>query len=110
MALDLTQDAAVYLSDFGEAVVYRPRAGQPRPIRALVDRSPPAPVAEAPGALAPRIRLVVRNDDRLGVSSREVDTGGDRVEVAVRLGRAPESLAVVRVAAQDAGLVELEAR
>lgn len=117
MAIDLANDAGVFLNDFAEAVVYRPLVGPPRSIQAIVDREPPAWLreppawlAEADGVLVPQLHVVVRNDEAAGIGADEVDTGGDRVDVPVRVGGTAVTKNVVRIVQQDAGLLRLEVR
>jgi hypothetical protein len=116
MTLDLAADAALFLTDFAEAVIYKPRptlavpAPAPRTIQAIVDRNPPAFLMEADGFSVPTIHLVVRNSASAGISSAEVDTGGDQVDVPVRLGEAAVTKSIVRIVQQDAGILRLEVR
>ena len=51
----------------------------------------------------------VRNDAALGISSAEVDLGGDKVDLALRLGLAAQPHSIARIVSQDAGMLVLEA-
>jgi len=110
MAIDLAGDAGLFLADFAESVVYRPRTGAPRTIQAIVDRSPPGPIAEAPGAQAPTLRLDVLNDSEAGIRAADLDTGGDRVDVAVRPGGPVTTRRIVLLLDGDEAMLRLEVR
>jgi len=108
MTLDLTGDAQTFLHDFGETVTYKPRSGKPRAIKAVVDRSPPAPVE--PGAIAPLATITVANDQHEGIASDQLDTGGDEVDMAVRVGAEPTTRTITALLDQDDGMITLEVR
>jgi len=110
MTLPLKTDAEGLFAadDFVEWVEYLPREGRARTIRAVVERSPPEPLDGAPGGVKPSMVLVVLNDEQAGVGSREVDTGGDRVRVPSRIGRAAEEHRILDVAQNDEGTLELK--
>lgn len=80
-----------HLEGWGETVVYRPRGGVPRPVTALVDRSPPAIPAGGLETVTPNLVLTFEADAVRGVLPAELDTGGDQVEVALRKGGPPET-------------------
>jgi len=109
VAIDLT-DADVFFSDFAEAVIYRPHAGRPRSILAVVDREPPAFLAEANGPQTPGLHVIVRNNATEGISAAELDTGLDTIDVASRVGGEVTTRSIVRLVQQDAGLLRLEVR
>ena len=118
MIYDLAQDAVAFLTDFSETVTYHPASGESRQIKAVVDRSPPADLPGAPaGALAPKATIAVANrataisDDTIGgISTSELDTGGDMIALAVRIGQDPTQRPLKRVVNQDAGMITLEVR
>jgi hypothetical protein len=116
MTLPLAADGALFLADFAETIVYKPRPTQtvpspaPRTITALVDREPPAFLLEADGLAVPTVHVIVRNSATTGISSSEVDTGGDQMDVALRLGQAAATKRIVRIVSHDAGLLRLEVR
>ena len=112
MPPDLKADADSFLStdDFAEKVKYVPRTGRPRVIVAIVDRNPPATITEIPGAKAPVIWLHAKNDQIEGIDPKLLDTGGDRVEVAQRVGGVKAARSITSVVRQDAGMVTLEVR
>lgn len=107
--IDLAADAAAHFGDFEESIVYRPRVGSTRNIVAIVDRSPPAPLGP-PGTLAAQLTVAVMNSAVVGISAGELDTGGDSIDVALRVGGTPETRRITRIAEQDAGMLVLEVR
>lgn len=101
------------LSDHKETIVYRPNGGRPRSIRAIVDRNPPEPIEEVPQALAPKLVLTVLNNERTGISSHQaaaIDTGGDTVDVAVRVGGEVTTRPIAKILRHDDATVEVEVR
>lgn len=78
----------------GEAVVYQPRTGAPRPIQATVIRNPPASNNLSGQDVAPRMTVLVSNDAATGISSTELDTGGDKILVAYRKGTTAQAYAI----------------
>jgi len=83
-----------------ETVVYRPVGGDSRQIQAVVDRDAPAEAAGNNATGLP-LRLTVLNDGSLGVSSAELDRGGDGFDVPELPGRATARRLVVRVESAD---------
>jgi hypothetical protein len=78
----------------GEQVTYHPRSGDARVIRAVVRRNALSPLAEA-SVLSQDLHIGFLNrsmsaaddpDGFGGVSTAELDTGGDMVEIADRVG------------------------
>ena len=114
MTLDLTIDAATFLADFGEDVIYTPRDGRPRTITAVVDRNPPSAIPEVVGAagggLAQRFVISVANDELTGIAPDRLDTGGDAVHIAPRIGEALEEFRIAGIVSQDPGMIQLEVR
>mgnify|MGYP001493654728 CR=1 FL=1 len=102
MPLDLASDAAVYVADFAESIVYRPLSGIPRTIQALVTRG--SPESMQPHGVAPRFTIMVRNNHRYGIASDEIDTGGDCVDA---VGFEPPGLPEIHVPGHDAVVIVL---
>ncbi len=98
-------DAALDAS--GETIIYKPGGVGSRSIEAIVDRQPPASVPPAPQGRSPAFVIVVKNSSTLGISSSELDTGLDRVALAVRLGGAVVNCNIVRRINEDAASLEL---
>ena len=98
-------DAALDVS--GETIIYKPGGVGSRSIVAIVDRQPPASVPPAPQGRTPAMVIVVKNDSVLGISSSELDTGLDRIALAVRLGGPVVNCNIVRRINEDAASLEL---
>ena len=90
-----------FLLPGAETVTYYPAAGAGRQISAVITRSEPGRM--------PVINALVINNVTGGISSDEVDTGGDKIEVAKRVGEKPGLLRITEVINHDAGLMLLAA-
>lgn len=112
MPLDLSADAAKFMLDFAEDIVYRPLNGRPRTIKAVVNRDVHRPMDGAGGGRPINaMTITVANDRITGIASDEIDTGGDRIDVAVRVGGRPETRPIASdILNQDAGMLELGVR
>lgn len=101
------------MAQFGESVVYRPREGMPRTLTAIIDREPPQAVI---GTEAPTFKYMVTViADRTaatygGIEATEVDTGGDKIDLAPRPGNAVSSRQVAVVLQSDHGALVLGVR
>jgi hypothetical protein len=96
------------MDDFGETVTYRPAHGRPRSIRAIVDRDAPSMFGDV--GVTPTIRVTVANDSATGISSRNVRTGSDQIDVSERSGEAAVSRKITRIVSHDEGMMVLEVR
>lgn len=112
MTFSLTRTRKAFTAHFAEDVTYIPRKGTARVVSAVVDRSPPQALSEIPGRTnaVPMMMIEVENDVSTGISADELDTGGDRIEVAIRVGGLQESRAIRRIVSQDEGMIVLEVR
>jgi hypothetical protein len=99
-----------YISVYGEptTIVYLPRGGGSREIEAIVDWEEEADVAGT--ALSPLIEILVKNNATDGISSNEIDRGGDKVRIPTRIGGSTQDRAIKRILNQDCGMLELEVR
>lgn len=112
----LKSDFRAILDDWGEPIVFKPRAGRARTIMAIVDRNPSQRIGN--GVLyAPSVQIEVLNDQNDGIWSGELDgSGADKCEIAVRVGASPQVLGVylppsgTQGASHDAAAVSLELR
>jgi hypothetical protein len=135
-ALVATVDA--FLNQFGESITYQPLGGLgnlpsgagealagssagifheftvgeglERTITAIIDREQPGELPGAGQGISPITRITVANDAVKGISSSEVDAGGDRVELALRIGETPQLRRITQIVEQDAGMLTLEVR
>ena len=102
-------------SDFAETVVYYPRnnscGGNPRSIDAVVMREQIEVVTEDGNTTNLAIWQVhVANNTTLGISSKELDLGGDMLAFSPRDGKPAEKKSILRILSQDNGMLELECR
>jgi len=75
------------LTACGAAVQYYAADGSPaRQIYAIIAREPTEQIGGIAGAMASGITIRVANNSDIGISSDELDTGGDEVELPVRIG------------------------
>lgn len=98
------------LEQFGEAVVYRPKNGPARTIQAIVNRDPPVQAQEFTTATADQFVVEVLADEINGIGIREINTGGDQVDIAKRKGLTPVTMSVQKLLSQDGGVVQIEVR
>lgn len=112
-----TQFASAFrslLALHGELVTYQPRDGAGREITALVTRRELMPLDPLEGAIAPQVQLEALDDpddlDYGGIDPAQVNTGGDRVELAWQQGGVVESRSVAKRIPSDGGVVRLEMR
>lgn len=110
--LGLTIGAHALLATHGESVVYWPKGGRPRTIQAIIERDIPAPLdTQSPRARATNT-VVARalNCEINGISTRELNTGGDQIELARRLGEATERRPIKAIVSQDGGMLSLSVK
>jgi hypothetical protein len=110
--LGLTIGGHALLATHGEAVVYWPLNGQPRSIQAIVERATPAPLdTQSPRSRATNnVTVRALNCEIDGISTRELDVGGDEIELARRLGEDTERRPIKAIVGQDGGMLSLEVR
>lgn len=114
----LSDAATVFTStdDFAEVVTYHPRRyfggadPVPRSINAVVIREQIAVISEDGDTVAPMWQVHVANDNALGISSAELDLGGDQIELAPRDGKTAERRTITQLITQDHGMLVLECR
>lgn len=100
---------------FAEQVTYYPHryhtdaARSPRTIKAVVTRNQVASF-NADEQVLPEFEIRVANSATLGISSEELDTGGDQIEFAVRVGETPTRRTIQYVTEHDEGMLVLICR
>lgn len=100
-----------FLAEFGEPVTYKPKGGGSRSILAIIDRNPPAEIPGMPaGAHSSMMIATVANDETDGIGSSEVNCGGDKVELSVRIGETAVEKRITQILNQDAGMMYLAVR
>jgi hypothetical protein len=110
LAADLADDAAEFLDAFSEPVIYTPRTGSPRTVAVLVDRNPPEELPEAQGLRIERVQVTALNDVLVGLVPASLDTGGDTVTVAPRVGGTARPMNLTKIVRQSQWLVTVELR
>ena len=104
------------VNDFAEAVTYYPHRfygaalRSPRAINAVVFREQIASLTEDVETVLPVYEVHVANDSVTGISSNEIDTGGDQIELPSRDGKTAEKKTITRIVTQDHGMLVLECR
>lgn len=115
----ISDDAAgVFLNndEFSETVTYYPHRyfgdalRSPRSIKAVVIREEVTTLTENGEVTSPLFQVHVANDDTIGISSVELDTGGDQISFGIRDGEASTRRTIVRLLTQDSGMLVLECR
>ena len=97
-------------NDFAEPVSYIKRTGKSRSINAIVVRDALAILPEDGDTITPVFEVSVANDITQGISSEELDLGGDAIAFAVRVGRKPERRTITKLLSHDEGMLVLECR
>ena len=108
-------DIEIFLDEWGEEIIYHPKSGNPRRILAVVDRNAPTPIGEAGAGMRQQINIHVANrgtdkddDDYGGIGSVELDTGGDKVSLSLRLGGELQVRPLIGLLEQDDDALTLE--
>lgn len=93
---------------FGRGGIGLPAA---RVINAVVDRNPDAKLPpDDQLSTSPMMNIWVDNDVTTGISSAELNRGGDRIEVAEVIGKPASERTITRIVRQTAGWMQLEVR
>ena len=96
------------LDNFGESITYLPYSGGSRSILAIIEREPPAILDAAGNAVLPTATIRVYNSCRSGISSKELDTGKDEIEMILKVGDAlPKRMSIMQMISQDSGVTSL---
>ncbi len=106
----LVQAAQGALDVFGETIFYHPYGGGSREILAIVTREQTEGLDGAPHGHSPLVTIEVANDSTTGITSAEVDRGGDTVELPVNVGETTKLRKITKIISQDAGMIKLEVR
>jgi len=107
---DLLTDTAADFLLFAENIKYIPQGGGARNIQAIVDRESPGPIGDAAYGNSPTLKITVINSDTTGISTSEINCGGDKAELAVRYGETPQQRLIKKILSQDAGMMTIEVR
>jgi hypothetical protein len=109
--------ASVFLNSdhFAETVTYYPHrfhtaaVRAPRSIKAVVTRNQVS-VFNPDEQVLTEFEVRVANDSTTGISSAELDTGGDQIELATRIGETPVKKSVQYLTEHDEGMLVLICR
>lgn len=92
-----------------ERILYRPRTGAVRAIKAVVTRNTAENLPGVAGGSGPAFEVLVKNDDTEGIYSQNLDTGGDELDIAPNVGEPPGTFRITELINHDAGLMLLAA-
>jgi hypothetical protein len=100
--------------DFAEQVTYYPRVGfggtaTSRSIKAVIIRNQiAASSADGGEVIVTTFEVHVENSSTNGIASSEIDTGGDQIGIASRIGGTVKRRAIVMVEDHDDGMITLQ--
>lgn len=98
---------------FTETVTYYPHrfgtAATPREIKAIVTRNQVA-TFNPDEQIVPEFEVRVANNFTIGISSEELNTGGDMIGIAVRIGETATKRSVQYLTEHDTGMLVLTCR
>jgi len=97
-------------NDFAETATYRPRSGISRSVRVVIIRDALALVPEDGDTVTPVSEIHVSTTGTYGITSAELDIGGDAIEFEYRLGREARPRTITRLLGHDEGMLVLECR
>jgi hypothetical protein len=98
-------------NDFAETVKYWKRgASTAREIKAVVFREQITAFVEDQQTNLPSFEVHVANDSVNGISSDEINTGGDQIELPPRDGKTAERRSITQLVTQDHGMLVIECR
>ena len=108
-------DVELFLNTYGEEIIYHPKSGNPRRILGVIDRNLPMSITESGAGMRKQINIHVANretdkddDNYGGIGSAELDTGGDKVSLPLRLGSELETRPIIGLLEQDDEMLALE--
>lgn len=96
------------LSDFAETATYHPRGGTSRPVRVVIDRDALAIFPEDGDSATPVSEVRVSTTGTYGITSDELDIGGDMLEFEYRIGRGKQRRSITRILGHDEGMLVLQ--
>ena len=103
-------------SDFGETATYKPKlysegdARANRTITVVIDRQALEIISEDQQTVAPVWQIEIVNSSTLGISSDELDLGGDVLRFPPRVGETAEDRTITRLLSHDEGMLSVECR
>ena len=94
----------------GVDVIYRPAAGVARTIKAIIRQKPPSQLGSATKASSTFTTALVLNDSTTGISSAELDRGGDKIDIETRIGKDAAARPIKGIIFHNAAVMKLEIR
>jgi|TARA_R110002167_G_scaffold210293_1_gene414496 hypothetical protein len=94
----------------GETVTYRPKVGGSYTRTAVVERNPPAMFDAAGNVVAPSAIVRFHGEATTGIDPNNLNTGGDKIDIALRSGATPTTQNVYQVVSTDGGVTALAVR
>ena len=111
-----TQAAPNLMRQFGETVTYKPHrdyqetAPDTRSISALVERAQIETFAEDGDTVTAVWNITVQNDSTVGISSDELNLGGDQISLPPRFGESASYKTITRLISHYDSMLRLECR
>ena len=93
-----------------KTITYRPRSGASRSIESIIEYPGPGGIDGLSGGSRPLLDIYIKNDSTSGISSAEVDTGGDKVEVPLRIGLTAARVRITKIVTQDKAILHIQAQ
>ena len=93
-----------------KSITYYPRGGGSRSIEAIIEYPGPAAIGDLAGGSRPIMDIYIENSSTSGISSAEVDTGGDKLDVPLRFGLTAARVRITRIVAQDKAVLHIQAQ
>ena len=111
--IDFQADAVALWNtgEMAEDAKYFPNGGaNPRDIKAIINREAAEIIGDIQRATSRSITIDVKQNTTDGITSEELDTGGDQIEFAVRYGQKPQRKEIGRIVSEDQMGMVLEMR
>jgi len=109
-SLQTGASAPAAMEAFGVPATYKPLGGGSRSIKARIIREGHPSMDGVPNSSSALMRIIVLNDTVTGISSSELDTGGDKITMPIRRGKVAMDRKIKKILNQDAGSMMLEVR
>jgi hypothetical protein len=97
-------------NDFAETAVYYPLTGGERNVSVVVERQQIQVLPEDGDNNTPVFLVHVANNATTGITSEQLNIGGDRLAFADRVGDVIRERTILRLLNHDEGMLELECR
>lgn len=91
-------------------ITYRPRIGSSRNIEAIIEYPGPEAINGLAGGSRPVLDIFVENKSIKGISSAEVDIGGDELDVPLRYGLTNKEVRIIQIVNQSKAILHIRAQ